>query len=390
MIAETPMLAARYHGESTVRVEEVDLPALGKSEVLVKVAYAATLRANAPRPPSVGGTGICGSDLHEVYHGPFTCCPMGSPHPLTGATLPATLGHEFSGTIEEVGEGVSKSLKVGMKVCIEPVISCLNCSSCKSGDRPLCDTRIGFFGYNRPGGLAPYVNVTEGNVHVVPEGVPLDVAALAEPLSVAWHAVACSGFKAGESALVIGLGPIGALVTRVLKSLGASAVYVSEPTSVRGKIASQCGADAVFNPLEVDVVAEVRKLTPDGQGVNVAIDCAGTQRTLDAAIDATRAKGRIVMVALWMPDAPRPTVDMSALLFKERILTGSCCFNASDMQNVLAALSSGQIRVDDLITSRILLQDIVESGLETLRKEPAQVKILVDLEASVKKQQEGK
>ncbi|GAA5972970.1 hypothetical protein JCM11641_000345 [Rhodosporidiobolus odoratus] len=370
----TTMLAARYYGEPEVKVEQVEVVPLQKGEVRIRVAYA----------------GICGSDLHEVYHGPFTCCAAGAPHPLTGSTVPATLGHEFSGTIDAVGEGVSAGLKVGTKVCIEPVISCLSCSSCKAGDRPLCDTRIGFFGYNRPGGLAPYVNVTEANVHVVPDGLTLDVAALAEPLSVAWHAVACSNFKAGESALVIGAGPIGAMVTRVLKSLGASSVYVSEPTPIRAKIASQCGADAVFNPLEQDVVSEVRKLTPDGQGVHVAIDCAGTQRTLDAAIAATRAKGRIVMVALWMPDAPRPSVDMSALLFKERSLTGSCCFNSTDMKAVLSALSSGQIRVDDLITSRILLQDIVEKGLETLRKEPAQVKILVDLEASLKKELEEK
>ncbi|GAA5913029.1 hypothetical protein JCM6882_005541 [Rhodosporidiobolus microsporus] len=359
-------LSARYVGDATVRVEDAPLPALGKGEVRIKVAYA----------------GICGSDIHEVYHGPFTCCPAGEPHPLTGTSLPATLGHEFSGVIEELGEGVDGArLKVGTRVCIEPVISCLNCDSCKAGDRPLCDTRIGFFGYNRPGGLAQYVNVTEANVHVVPEGVPLDIAAVAEPLAVAWHAVACSNFKAGESALVIGAGPIGALVTRVLKSLGASKVYVSEPTSTRGEIATACGADVVFNPLEVDVVESVRKLSPDGQGVHVAIDCAGTQRTFDAAIEATRAKGRVVMVALWMPGT-KPTIDMSAILFKERTLTGSCCFNSSDMKAVLAALASHQIRVDDLITSRILLQDLVENGLEALKKNPAQVKILVDLEKS--------
>ncbi|GAA5826644.1 hypothetical protein JCM11251_002832 [Rhodosporidiobolus azoricus] len=362
-------LSAQYKGNSTIEVVPVDIPTLQKGEVRIKVAYA----------------GICGSDLHEVYHGPFTCCPAGEPHPLTGTTLPATLGHEFSGVIDEVGEGVDgERLNVGTRVCIEPVISCRNCESCKAGDRPLCDTRIGFFGYNRPGGLAQYVNVTEANVHVVPEGVPLDVAAVAEPLAVAWHAVACSNFKAGESALVIGAGPIGALVTRVLKALGASMVYVSEPTETRGNIATACGADVVFNPVEVDVVSSVRKLSPDGQGVHVAIDCAGTQRTFDAALEATRAKGRIVMVALWMP-GNKPTIDMSAILFKERTLTGSCCFNATDMKAVLAALASKQIRVDDLITSRILLQDLVEEGLEALRKNPAQVKILVDLEKSEQK-----
>lgn len=181
-----------------------------------------------------------------------------------------TLGHEFSGTIEELGEGVdSERLKVGAKVCMlvpspsvlpllplllgrlaradlshrysEPVISCLECRPCMEGNRPLCEKGIGFVGYNRPGGLAPYTNVPQANLHVVPDHVgrelisvsPLacrdfadavvdpfspaptvDVAALAEPLSVAWHAVSCSNIKPGETALVIGAGPIGALVTR--------------------------------------------------------------------------------------------------------------------------------------------------------------------------------
>ncbi|GAA6009609.1 hypothetical protein JCM10207_004123 [Rhodosporidiobolus poonsookiae] len=370
MSAPTRMLAARYKGAAPVVVEEVDLEPLQKGEVRVKVAFA----------------GICGSDVHETYHGPFTCCPAGSPHPLTGTTLPATLGHEFSGVIEEVAEGVDGRLQVGTRVCIEPVISCRKCDFCKAGDRPLCETRIGFFGYNRPGGLAPYVNVTAENVHVVPDNVPLDIAAVAEPLAVAWHAVACSNFKAGETALVIGAGPIGALVTRVLKSLGASTVIVSEPTPIRAQTAVACGADVVLNPLEQDVVAAVREKT-GGKGVHVAIDCAGSQRTLDAAVEALRRKGRAVMVALWMPDAPKPQIDMSAILFGEKFLTGSCCFNSDDMIAVLDALSSGKIRVDDLITDRILLQDIVDSGLEALRNNPAQVKILVDLEKSLLKQQ---
>ncbi|GAA6043935.1 hypothetical protein JCM8097_000910 [Rhodosporidiobolus ruineniae] len=368
MPAPTHVLSARFTGAPPVVVEEVPLEELQQGEVRIKVAFA----------------GICGSDLHEVYHGPFTCCPVGSPHPLTNSTVPATLGHEFSGTIDELGEGVTdEKLKKGTKVTIEPVISCRNCSNCKAGDRPLCETRIGFFGYNRPGGLAPYVNVDVRNVHVVPDELPLDIAALAEPLSVSWHAVACSKFQAGETALVIGAGPIGALCVRVLKALGASKVFVSEPTTTRAEIATACGADAVFNPLEVDVVEEVKKLSPGGQGVNVAIDCAGTQRTFDAAVAATKAKGRVVMVALWMPSGPKPTIDMSAVLFGEKIITGSCCFNSDDMKAVLAALASGQIKVDDLITSRILLQDIVEHGLESLRSNPSQVKILVDLEKSL-------
>lgn len=235
----------------------------------------------------------------------------------------------------------------------------------------------------------------------------VDVAALAEPLSVAWHAVGCSDFKDGETALVLGSGPIGALVTRVLVARGASAVYVSEPSPVRSRIALSCGATSVLDPTKDDVVARVTELT-DGRGVDVAIDCAGMQRTLDAAMEGVRKKGRVVMVALWDKDK-KPTVDMwvrcwpispafmpllaplrladallcrvlQNLLSKEATLTASCCFNAQDMREVLAALSAGTIKVDDLITSRIRLEEVFDKGLEVLRSDPSQVKILVQLE----------
>ncbi|TNY22651.1 chaperonin 10-like protein [Rhodotorula diobovata] len=362
-MAPSTILAMRYHGEPKLSLEAVPVPALRPGEVQVKVAFC----------------GICGSDLHEVYHGPLTCTCPGHPHPLTDETLPAVLGHEFSGEVVALGEGVESEgrLKVGSRVCIEPVISCRDCDACREGDTPLCDKQIGLYGYSRAGGLAPYVNVAMTNVHVVPDNVPLDVAALAEPLSVAWHAVAVSGFQAGETAFVLGCGPIGALVTRVLVARGASAVYVSEPSPVRRAIAAKCGATAAFDPLEDDAVGLVREAT-GGRGVDIAIDCAGTQRTLDGAVESTRRKGRIVMVALW-DKAVKPQVEMWALMGKERILTGSSCFNARDMRQVLAALSSGQIVVDDLITQRIALSETFDKGLEVLRQDPAQVKILVDL-----------
>ncbi|KAK4700394.1 hypothetical protein P7C70_g5852, partial [Phenoliferia sp. Uapishka_3] len=354
--------AARFHGNQDLRIDSVEIPPVAAGEVRVKIAFA----------------GICGSDLHEYFGGPMTCRAAGCPHPLTGETVPATLGHEFSGTITEVGEDVDENkLRVGSRVCIEPIISCLECRSCLAGNRPLCEKGIGFFGYNRPGGLASYANITQANCHVVPDSVPLDVAALAEPLSVAWHAVRVSGFKEGEAALVVGAGPIGAMVTRVLKARGASWIGVSEPTETRARIAQTCGADAVFNPMKVDVVEEVRKAT--GGGVHVAIDCAGNQRTFDACINSTRAKGKIVMVALWEKPAQ---IDLQAILFGEKIVTASCCFEGQDMKETLEALESGLVKVDDLITSKIKLEDVVAKGLLALKTEEHHVKILVDMSYS--------
>ncbi|GAA5822350.1 hypothetical protein JCM5353_001581 [Sporobolomyces roseus] len=366
MSTPSTMLAAKFYGRGDLRVEEVEVPALKEGEVRVKVAF----------------LGICGSDLHEVYGGPLTCC-QGSPHPLTGGELPEILGHEFSGVLEELGEGVDgETFKTGQKVCIRPVVSCGHCDNCKSGDTSLCDTQIGLIGYNRPGGMAPYVNVPIENIHIVPENIPLDVAALAEPLSVAWHAVECSDLKPGETALVCGAGPVGALIARVLKARGCSSVFISEPSPVRTEIARSSGADSVLNPIQVDVVSEVRKLT-GGRGVDISFECAGNQNALDAALNSTRARGRVVVVALW---EKRATIDLfGSLLARERFVTASCCFVKRDMDQVLEALSQNKIKVDDLITSRIDLQDIVKDGLEVLKNDASQVKILVDMEKSVKR-----
>ncbi len=162
---------------------------------------------------------------------------------------------------------------------------------------------------------------------------------------------------------------------RVLKAKGASFVAVSEPSEARAGIAKACGADLVLNPIGTDVPAAVKAAT-SGRGVHVAIDCAGTQRTLDAAVAATRTKGRVVEVALM---DGRFQLDVSAFLFLERTFTGSCCFTTQDLADVLVALGENRIRVDDLITARIALKDVVGKGLKALREEVHHVKILVDL-----------
>ncbi|GAA5874308.1 hypothetical protein JCM16303_005805 [Sporobolomyces ruberrimus] len=363
MSTSNKMLAAKFYGRADLRVEEVEVPTPREGEVKVKVAF----------------LGICGSDLHEVYGGPLTCCPKGSPHPLTGGELPEILGHEFSGIVDQVGDGV-QGIEVGNKVCIRPVVSCGQCENCRAGNTSLCDTRIGLIGYNRPGGMAMYVNVPQENVHLVPDTVPLEVAALAEPLAVAWHAVECSDLQEGDTALVCGAGPIGALIARVLKARGCSKVFISEPSPIRTEIARSCGADSVLNPIKVNVVEEVRSLT-GGKGVDIAFECAGNQNALDAALESTRAKGKVVVVALW---EKRATIDLfGSLLARERFITASCCFVKRDMDAVLDALAQDKIKVDDLITSRILLQDIVKEGLEVLKNDASQVKILVDMEKSV-------
>lgn len=171
-------------------------------------------RPSPPAPPP--------PPLSQFYDGPATCRAPGCPHPLTGQTHEngSPLGHENSGTVVEVhssleGSDYAARFPVGTRVVMEPVISCRKCPPCLAGDRGLCEAGIAFYGYNATtGGLSNFMNVRAEHLHKVPDNISLDVAALAEPLAVAWHAVGRSNFKEGETALVIGAGPIGALVTR--------------------------------------------------------------------------------------------------------------------------------------------------------------------------------
>ncbi|KAK6428017.1 hypothetical protein LTR95_015845, partial [Oleoguttula sp. CCFEE 5521] len=216
------------------------------------------------------------SDLHEYLGGP-AICPT-TPHPITGEQVPLTFGHEFSGTVEEVGEGVTK-FKAGDRVCVQPIIYDDECGSCKEGLINCCDKNgfVGLSGWG--GGLSEHVVLPEYCVIPIPDNVPLDVAALVEPLSVGWHAVAISPFKKGDSALVIGGGPIGLSVIQALKAKGCDNIIVTEVSSMRKQYAQDFGAHHILDPTKDDIVARCRELS-DNQGVHMAFDAAGVQAAL--------------------------------------------------------------------------------------------------------------
>jgi threonine dehydrogenase-like Zn-dependent dehydrogenase len=159
----------------------------------------------------------------------------------------------------------------------------------------------------------------------------VDVGALVEPLAVAWHAVNCSKFKAGDSALVLGAGPIGLLIAKVLLARKASKVVVSEPAAARRALADKLGATLTVNPLSDNLHQEVIKLT-DARGVDVVFDAAGIQSSLDASLQCVRPKGTIVNVAIWEKPA---TINMNIILKKEIYLTGMSLVS-SHMLSVLS------------------------------------------------------
>jgi len=355
------MRAIRYYGPGDIRVDEIPEPVAGDGQVKIKIAW----------------NGICGSDVHSYFSFLLPSPTASDPHPVTKETLPVVMGHEFSGTIVELGPNVdSNRLSIGQNVVVEPVISCMKptCASCTSGTRNICPhtTFIGIGGWG--GGLAEYIAIKQEFVHVLPPSLSLEIGALIEPLSVAWHAVKRSTLAEGDSALIIGAGPIGLLLLKVLRASGASWIGVSEPAAQRRDTALRLSASAVFDPLSTNVAEETLKATK-GVGASVVFDCAGIQASLDTALTAVRPRGNVVEVAVWDKS---PMLDITALQSKEILLTAS---QACDREHpeLIQAVADGKLPgLEDLITKKIPLEDLLEEGILALaRDRDTQIKILV-------------
>ena len=349
------MKAARFHGQKDVRIENIKEPETRSGTVKIAVAWC----------------GICGTDLHEYLDGPIFISAPGHPHPLSHESLPVTMGHEFSGTIEEVGDGV-EGLTVGDNVVVEPYFVCNECPPCKAGNYHLCE-KMGFIGLaGGGGGLSEKVVVDQRWVHPIGD-LPLDEAALIEPLSVAHHAVVRSGAKAGDVALIGGAGPIGLLTAAILKGIGVTTIMSELSTARKEKSLSSGAADYVVDPTTENVKARVLELT-DGVGVDVAFECAGVNIVLDTLLDALRPAGVLVNVSIWGHPA---TVDMQKIVLKEIDLRGTIAY-VRDHEETIALVTSGKIDLKPFITGRIALDDLITEGFDTLiNHNDTAVKILV-------------
>ena len=249
------MKAAVYKGKQRFSVDEIPTPEPGPGQVLVKVKYSA----------------ICGTDVHAF---------------LYDRARPGTImGHEYSGTVAELGPGVS-TWSVG-----DRVVGLGGAFPSGMGPRYVVDPRFNYreMGYEvSHNGYAEYVVAEEWQSAAIPDGVSDEAAALAEPCGVAVRAVRNSALRLGDTVVVIGAGPIGMFCVQAARAAGASAVFVSEPAPARAEAALSAGADAVFDPTTEDVVAKVAEAT-GGLGPHVTFECVGVGKTLDQAMDMVRA-----------------------------------------------------------------------------------------------------
>ncbi|CAO96417.1 2,3-butanediol dehydrogenase [Erwinia tasmaniensis] len=347
------MKAARWHKAHDIRVEDIEEPRVSAGKVKIKIAW----------------TGICGSDLHEYLAGPIFA-PVGKPHKLSHDEAPIVMGHEFSGLVVAVGNGVTK-VKVGERVVVEPILSCRTCEACREGKYNLC-TDLGFHGLSGGGGgFSSFTVVDEHMVHPMPEGLSYEQGALVEPAAVALHAVRMSRLKAGDKAAVFGAGPIGLLLIEALRAAGASEIYVVELSPQRAEKARELGANVVIDPGQQDAVATIRERSQGG--VNVAFEVTGVPVVLKQCIDSTRYEGETIIVSIWEGEA---SFHPNKVVLAERNVKGTIAYRHI-FPAVMELMTQGYFQAEKLVTKRIDLEDLVTEGFDTLVKEKNQVKILV-------------
>ena len=314
-------------GYDKMALLDIEEPKAEKNLVKIKVEY----------------SGICGSDLHS-FKGEYG-----------NIKTPVVLGHEFSGVVVEVGESVTK-VKVGDRVTSETTFeTCGECDFCKSKDYNLCSTRKGI-GTQANGSFAEYVLSREESVHVLPENVSLLSASLTEPLACCVHAaLEKTTINSGEVALVFGPGPIGLLLSQVVKSQGAYVILAGvTKDKERMELAKKLGIDLVVDLLQEDLDAIVMEKT-NGYGANKVFDCSGVIHAVNQGLRLTKKKGDFVQVGLFAK--VKNELDQEAIIQREIRYIGSRSQKPSSWITSLELLRDKKVDTETLVTKMVDLEN---------------------------------
>jgi (R,R)-butanediol dehydrogenase/meso-butanediol dehydrogenase/diacetyl reductase len=343
------MKVVTFRGPKTLEVSEApDLtPAAG--EVVVAVAYC----------------GICGSDLHEYL------APAEQPSPRGLGVWSPVMGHELTGVVSAVGQGVS-AVREGDPVVVHPGDACGECHFCKQDKSNLCVNPHHGIGYSRTGGYGEYVALAATQAVPLPDSSWLKYGALSEPFGVALHGLNRGELRRGESIFIAGGGPIGLLTLLGAKHRGAGTVIVSEPAPRRQELARACGADVVLDPTADDIGAKVREHT-GGLGAELAVECVGTPKPMSDCIAATRKGGRIVVAGAF--DRPYQT-DLLQLLLQEQSIIGTFG-SATELQEAAELISSRTVDVAPVVSDVIGLDDVPRAFAELAADRSSHEKVLV-------------
>lgn len=338
------MKAARFYAAGDIRIEDVEAPGEpGPMEVLIAPEWC----------------GICGTDLHEYLAGPIVT--PAEEHPLTGATLPQIMGHEFSATVVSVGPGVTH-VREGDRVAAMPLISCGECTPCFRGDRHLC-VRMGCTGLSwQWGALADLALVPAYQLSVLPEDLTMEQGALIEPTAVAVYALERARLKAGDDVLVAGAGPIGGLSVLAALAMGAGRVFVAEPNANRAKLAYDLGASHVFDPTENNTAEVIDELT-QGEGVDGAIECSGTAGGLNSCTAAVRHAGVVVQAGLHTKPA---MVDPMEWCLKDFSIEATWAYPVTAWPRIGRLMASGRLPAEKVVSTKTTVDHVVTKGFDAL------------------------
>ena len=324
----------------------VPVPTPGPDQVLVRIKR----------------IGVCGSDIH-VYHGT---------HPYT--SYPVTQGHEVSGQVAALGEYVD-DLRVGDRVTIEPQVFCGRCHPCLHGKYNLCE-KLKVMGFQTTGTASDYFAVDASKVTKLPDGMSYSEGAMLEPLAVTVHAAKRFADLKGANAVVLGCGPIGILLIQSLKALGAAKVMATDISDYRLSLAARLGADRVVNTGKEDYAAALLEtFGPDK--ADVVYDCAGTDITMDQAIQNARKGSTIILVAVF---GKRANVDLAKLNDSELDLNTSMMYRHEDYLDAIRLVNAGRIQLRPLQTAHFPFADYLRAYQYIDANRETTLKVIIDVD----------
>jgi threonine dehydrogenase-like Zn-dependent dehydrogenase len=310
------MPAAVYRRPGEVVVEERPVPRPGPGEVLLEVNHC----------------GICGSDIHMLLEG-------------WGDKPGLVAGHEFTGVVVALGEGVG-SWELGETVVGGPSPKCGRCRRCLEGKPSQCENRQGSVVDGHDGAFARYVLVRAASLVRLPAGLGARQAALAEPMAVALHGITRSGAAPGDSVMVIGAGPIGALSVAALVALGIGPITAVEPAVRRRKLAEDLGADVVLDPAELEKFPPWEPEQISEHAAHVVLECSGKKAAMETGFHQLRRGGTLALVGAGIE---APTFDPNRFILNELHVVGSFVYDQDGFGRALELLASDGFPTDLLI-----------------------------------------
>ena len=340
------MLQQVMTAPGVIEFREIEKPTPKAGEILVKIME----------------IGVCGSDIH-VWHGE---------HPFT--SYPVTQGHEVSGEIAEIGEGV-EGFQVGQKVTIQPQVVCGKCHPCRNGKYNLCE-ELKVMGFQTTGVASEYFAVDAKKVTLLPDTMSFDEGAMIEPLAVAVHAIRKFGDMKGMKVAVLGAGPIGILVAQAAKGMGAESVLITDISDVRLQKAKECGVDFCVNTREADFgEALVEAFGPDK--ADVIYDCAGNNTTMGQAIRYARKGSTIILVAVF---AGMATVDLAVLNDHELDLNTTMMYRNEDYIEAIELVRDGKVQLQPLVSKHFAFRDYAEAYRYIDENRETTMKVIINVQ----------